>query len=115
MKRVVVTGMAGITALGDSWPAILEGLRARRNVTRRMAEWERFTDMGTKLAAPVPGFETPAHWTRKQLRGMGRVSQLAVRATEMALERAGLLGDPMLKSGSVGVACGSCVGSTPDI
>jgi 3-oxoacyl-[acyl-carrier-protein] synthase II len=115
MKRVVVTGMAGITALGNSWPAILEGLRARRNVTRRMVEWERFTDMGTKLAAPVPGFEAPPHWTRKQLRGMGRVSQLAVRATEMALERAGLLGDPMLKSGSVGVACGSCVGSTPDI
>ena len=46
--------MAGITALGNSWPAILEGLRARRNVTRRMVEWERFTDMGTKLAAPVP-------------------------------------------------------------
>jgi len=107
--------MAGITALGNTWPAILEGLRARRNVTRRMAEWERFTDMGTKLAAPVTGFETPPHWTRKQLRGMGRVSQLAVRATEMALERAGLLGDPLLKSGSMGVACGSCVGSTPDI
>ncbi len=107
--------MAGITALGNSWPEIFEGLRARRNVTRRMVEWERFTDLGTKLAAPVPTFEVPQHWTRKQLRGMGRVSQLAVRATEMALERAGLLGDPLLKSGSVGVACGSCVGSTPDI
>lgn len=115
MKRVVVTGMAGVTALGNTWPEILEGLRARRNVTRRMAEWDRFADMGTKLAAPVPAFEPPAHWTRKQLRGMGRVSQLAVRATEAALERAGLLGDPFLKSGAVGVACGSCVGSTPDI
>lgn len=115
MKRVVVTGMAGVTALGNTWPEISAGLRARRNVTRRMVEWDRFTDMGTKLAAPVPTFEPPAHWTRKQLRGMGRVSQLAVRATEMALERAGLLGDPLLKSGAVGVACGSCVGSTPDI
>src|SRR5262245_12307400 len=104
MKRVVVTGMAGVTALGNTWPEIFAGLRARRNVTRRMLEWDRFTDMGTKLAAPVPTFEPAAHWTRKQLRGMGRVSQLAVRATEMALERAGLLGDPLLKSGSVGVA-----------
>jgi 3-oxoacyl-[acyl-carrier-protein] synthase II len=38
-----------------------------------------------------------------------------VRASEMALEKAGLLDDPLLKSGNVGVACGSCVGSTPDI
>lgn len=115
MKRVVVTGMAGVTALGNTWSEIAAGLRARRNATRRMLEWDRFTDMGTKLAAPVSSFEAPAHWTRKQLRGMGRVSQLAVRATEMALERAGLLGDPLLKTGRMGVACGSCVGSTPDI
>ena len=115
MKRVVVTGMAGITALGSSWPEIFGGLRARRNATRRMVEWERFTDMGTRLAAPVPDFTPPERWTRKQLRGMGRVSQLAVRASEMALEQAGLLNDPLLKSGNVGVACGSCVGSTPDI
>jgi 3-oxoacyl-[acyl-carrier-protein] synthase II len=115
MNRVVVTGMAGVTALGSSWPEILAGLKARRNVIRHMAEWERFADMGTKLAGPVETFRPPAHWTRKQLRGMGRVSQLAVRAAEMALEQAGLLGDPLLKSGQVGVACGSCIGSTPDI
>ena len=115
MKRVVVTGMAGVTALGNTWPEIFAGLRARRNVTRRMAEWDRYTDMGTRLAAPVETFKPPEHWTRKQLRGMGRVSQFAVRAAEMALERAGLLNDSLLKSGRVGVACGSCVGSTPDI
>ncbi len=115
MKRVVVTGMAGVTAFGTNWPEIHDAFRARKNVTQRMQEWERFTDLGTKLAAPVNQFKTPEHWTRKQLRGMGRVSQLAVRAAEMALERAGLQGDPVLKSGRAGVACGSCVGSTPDI
>lgn len=115
MKRVVVTGMAGITALGTSWPEIHEGLRARRNVIRYMSEWERYKDLGTKLAAPVETFRAPEHWTRKQMRGMGRVSQLAVRAAELALEKAGLLGDPVLKSGNAGVACGSCIGSTPDI
>ena len=115
MKRVVVTGMAGVTALGTSWAEIHQGFRARRNVTQRIADWERYTDLGTKLAAPVDSFQPPERWTRKQLRGMGRVSQLAVRAAEMALERAGLMGDAMLKSGRVGVACGSCIGSTPDI
>jgi 3-oxoacyl-[acyl-carrier-protein] synthase II len=107
--------MAGITALGTSWPEIHAGLRARRNVIRYMTEWERYKDLGTKLAAPVETFRAPEHWTRKQMRGMGRVSQLAVRAAELALEKAGLLGNAVLKSGNVGVACGSCVGSTPDI
>jgi 3-oxoacyl-[acyl-carrier-protein] synthase II len=115
MKRVVVTGMAGITALGSSWTEIHARLRARENAVTYLEEWDRFTDLGTKLAAPIRNFEPPEHWTRKHLRGMGRVSQLAVRAAELALTEAGLLGNPLLQSGSAGVACGSCVGSTPDI
>ncbi|HEV7714699.1 MAG TPA: beta-ketoacyl-ACP synthase, partial [Steroidobacteraceae bacterium] len=115
MKRVVITGMAGITALGTSWPEIHSRLRARENVTRYIADWERYEDLNTKLAAPVENFEAPAHWTRKQMRGMGRVSQLAVRAAELALAGAGLAGDAVVRGGRMGVACGSCVGSTPDI
>lgn len=115
MRRVVVTGMGGICALGSRWEDIERGLRARRNTIRRMDEWDRYTDMNTRLAGPVLGFEPPAHWTRKQLRSMGRVSQLAVRAAELALADAGLLGDPIVGSAATGVACGSSVGSTPDI
>jgi len=46
---------------------------------------------------------------------MGRVSLLATRATELALEDAGLLDHPLLKSGDMGVAFGSSVGSTSAI
>jgi 3-oxoacyl-[acyl-carrier-protein] synthase II len=46
---------------------------------------------------------------------MGRVSQMAVRASELALADAGLADDPSIKAGDMGVACGSSVGSTPDI
>jgi 3-oxoacyl-[acyl-carrier-protein] synthase II len=115
MRRVVVTGMAGICALGSDWPTIETGLRAGRNAVRRMPAWERYKNLNTRLAAPIEGFELPDHWNRKQLRSMGRVSQLAVRASELALIDAGLLGDPLLRSGRAGVACGSSVGSTPDI
>jgi len=115
MRRVVVTGMGGVTALGASWAEIEARLRAGHNAVRYMAEWERFSDLGTKLAAPIDCFEPPAHWTRKQLRGMGRVAQLAVRSAELALADAGLLDDPMLRQGAVGVACGSSVGSTPAV
>ena len=115
MRRVVVTGMAGLSALGSDWPTIETAFRARRNAVRRMPAWDHFKDLNTRLAAPIEGFAPPAHWSRKQLRSMGRVSQLAVSAAELALADAGLLGDPLLQSGNVGVACGSSVGSTADI
>jgi len=115
MRRVVVTGMAGICALGADWPTIEAGFRAGRNAVCRMPAWDMFKDMNTRLAAPIAGFEAPGHWNRKQLRSMGRVSQLAVRSAELAFADAGLLGDPVLRSGRTGVACGSSVGSTPDI
>jgi 3-oxoacyl-[acyl-carrier-protein] synthase II len=115
MHRVVVTGVGGICALGSSWSAIEQGLRARRNAIRTMHEWDRYTEMNTRLAGPVLDFAPPEHWTRKQLRSMGRVSQLAVRAAEFAIKDAGLLGNPVISSGATGVACGSSVGSTPDI
>jgi 3-oxoacyl-[acyl-carrier-protein] synthase II len=114
MRRVVVTGMGGVCGLGASWPEILAGLRARRNTIRYMADWDRYTDMNTRLAGPIE-FTPPSHWTRKQLRSMGRVSQLAVRSAEAAIADAGLTGDPVISSGATGVACGSSTGSTPDI
>ena len=114
MRRVVVTGMGGVCGLGSSWPEVLAGLRARRNTIRTMSEWDRYVDMNTRLAGPI-SFTPPAHWTRKQLRSMGRVSQLAVRAAELAVADAGLTGDPVIASGATGVACGSSTGSTPDI
>ena len=115
MHRVVVTGIGGVCALGSDWATIESGLRAGRNAVRVMPEWDRYAEMGTRLGAPIPDFAPPAHWTRKQLRSMGRVSQLAVRSSEFALADAGLLGDATIGDGRLGVACGSSVGSTADI
>jgi 3-oxoacyl-[acyl-carrier-protein] synthase II len=115
MARVVVTGIGGVSALGSDWATIESGLRACRNAVRTMREWDRHTEMGTRLAAPITDFAPPVHWTRKQLRSMGRVSQLAVRASELALADAGLTVDATLRDGRMGVACGSSIGSTADI
>ena len=46
---------------------------------------------------------------------MGRVALMSVRATELALEAAGLQEDPVLGSGQAGIACGSSTGSTAAI
>lgn len=115
MKRVVVTGVGGISPLGRDWPTIQAWLASYRNAVRYMPEWERYPDLNTRLGAPVTDFETPAHWTRKQLRSLGRVSRLCVAAAEDALSDAGLLDDPSIRDGRMGVACGSSTGSTADV
>ena len=114
-RRVVVTGMAGITSLGSDWTSIEANFCANRSGIRRMAEWDRFTELNTRLAGPVDDFSVPPHWTRKQLRSMGRVSRLSVLAAERALADAGLLQDASIRDGRMGVACGSSTGSTEEI
>ena len=115
MKRVVVTGMAGITSLGSDWASIEANFSANRSGIRHMPEWDRFTELNTRLAGPVDDFAVPAHWTRKQLRSMGRVSRLSVKAAEQALLDAGLLDDSCIRDGRMGVACGSSTGSTEEV
>ncbi len=111
-KRVVVTGMGAITALGNSWRDFRKNLENHNSAIRYMDAWEKIKELNTRLAAPVRNFDLPPHYSRKKMRTMGRVSKLAVRASEMALEQAELLNDSVLSSGDVGVSYGSCTGST---
>ena len=112
MRRVVVTGMGGVTSLGQNWETVKAGLLAHRNAVRRMHEWDDIEGLNARLGAPVLDFTLPEHYTRKRIRSMGRVSLLSTRATELALEQAGLIDDPVIKSGRTGIAYGSCTGST---
>ena len=113
MRRVVVTGMGGVTALGDDWATIRANFATGKTGIRTMDEWNRYTGINTRLAAPVLNFSVDERYTRKSLRTMGRVAQLSVYATERALTDAGLIDAPVIKSGRTGVAYGSSYG-TPD-
>lgn len=110
-RRVVVTGAGTISPLGHDWPSVHLRLRECRNAVRHMPDWDIYEGLNTKLAAPAEDFELPAQYNRKTTRSMGRVALMSVRATELALEQAGLLGHPILKSGQVGVSYGSSAGS----
>jgi 3-oxoacyl-[acyl-carrier-protein] synthase II len=115
MPRVVVTGMGGVTALGDSWAEVEKRLRERHNAVQRMTDWDRYEMMHTRLAAPVKHFEAQAYYPRKMTRSMGRVSLLALRATELALQQAGLRNDPQISDGRMGIAYGSSSGSVDPV
>ncbi len=109
MKRVVVTGMAGFSPIGNNWKTIQTRLRKMDTAITRIDDWDKYEGLNTRLGAPVVDFETPGY-SRKQLRSMGRVAQFGVRSSELALQQAGLLDSELLGSGMVGVSYGSSAG-----
>ena len=109
MKRVVVTGMAALTPLGNNWEENALKLKGQVTGIQKMNDWEKYKGLNTQLAAPV-NFSKPPDFTRKQMRGMSRVALLATYTTELALSDAGLLGHKCLKDGQTGVAYGSSSG-----
>ena len=110
-RRVVVTGMAGLTPLGLDWKHVGDAIAAGRSGVELIPELDAIDGLNTRLGARTNEFEVPKHYPRKKLRAMGRVSMLATRATEIALEDAGLLGDPVVSSGRTGISYGSNSGS----
>jgi 3-oxoacyl-[acyl-carrier-protein] synthase II len=110
-KRVVVTGMGAVTSLGSDWQTLSNNLRLGKSGVSFMPEWDRYTELNTRLGGAIRDFVAPAHYTRKQTRSMGRIALMSTRATELALIESGLLDDPVLTSGTVGIAYGSSAGS----
>ncbi len=110
-RRVVVTGMAGISPLGNDWGTLRERLGQYRNAITRMEQWADYEGLNTRLGAPAAPFELTERYHRKATRSMGRVALMATRASELALIDAGLLGHPLVTSGQMGIAFGSSAGT----
>lgn len=111
--RVVVTGMAGLCALGADWTTVREALRSGRSGVTTIPEWETVEGLRTRLGARVTDPLDLVHFGRKKLRGMGRVALLAARAADAALADAKILGDARVSDGTLGLAFGSTSGSPP--
>jgi 3-oxoacyl-[acyl-carrier-protein] synthase II len=111
MKRVVVTGIGALSPLGHDWATASDRLRSLRNVVHVIDEWASYDGLHTRLGAAVQPFELPPHYNRKSTRSMGRCALMGTRSAELALSDAGLLGDPLVTSGRLGIACGSSAGT----
>jgi 3-oxoacyl-[acyl-carrier-protein] synthase II len=111
LKRVVVTGVGAISPLGHDWPSARARLKTLRNVVQHIGEWDAYEGLHTRVGARAQPFDLPAHYNRKTTRSMGRVALMATRASELALLDAGLLGDPLVGSGHMGISYGSSAGT----
>jgi 3-oxoacyl-[acyl-carrier-protein] synthase II len=111
LKRVVVTGMAGISPIGNDWASVRQRLGEYRNAIVRMEDWANYEGLNTQLGGPAAPFELSERFNRKTTRSMGRIALMATRASELALIDAGLIGDPLLSSGRMGISYGSSAGT----
>ena len=109
MRRVVITGIGIVSSLGNSVSAAFERLKTPKNCVKRSEDLATYKGLQTCLWAPS-GYVRPPEYTRKVIRSMSPVSEMALNATEQALAQAGLAGDPVVKGGRLGVAYGSCSG-----
>ena len=116
MRRVVVTGMGAISPLGCDWSSVEAKLRSFTNAVQHMDEWDAYEGLNTRVGVLAAPFELdPVRYNRKNVRSMGRVALMAVRASEIALRQAGLVDDPWIKSGDMGIAYGSSSGTPKSI
>ncbi len=110
-RRVVVTGMAGISPVGNDWQSIRQRLGEYRNAIVRMEEWANYDGLNTQLGAPAASFELSDRFNRKTMRSMGRIALMATRASELALIDSGLIDSPLVTSGQMGISYGSSAGT----
>ena len=109
--RVVVTGMAGISPLGNDWETVSKKLKSYTNAVKRMDDWSQIKGLNSILAAPASAFEAPSdRYNRRTTRSMSRNSIMACLATEWALKDAGLTNADWIHDGDMGIAYGSCAG-----
>jgi 3-oxoacyl-[acyl-carrier-protein] synthase II len=108
--RVVITGMGALTPLGltveDTWAGLLAG---RSGIDR--VDMPELEDCPCQIAGELKNFNPRDYLSLKEIRRMARFSQLAVIATQMALEDAKLELNGTQRE-NVGVVTGTAVGGT---
>jgi 3-oxoacyl-[acyl-carrier-protein] synthase II len=107
--RVVVTGIGVISALGEDLPTFWSNLTAGKSGIRPITRFDA-TDYTSRIAGEVVDFDPNRYMDPKLARKTARFTQMAVAASNMALQDAGLKigenADPL----RTGVFVGSGVG-----
>ncbi|MBP1705212.1 MAG: 3-oxoacyl-(acyl-carrier-protein) synthase [Chloroflexi bacterium] len=107
VRRVVVTGLGLVTALGQGVAATWAGLVAGRSGVRRITGFDTSL-FASRIAAEVPDLDPSGVLDRKDLRRTDRYTQLALVAAREAMDGAGL---PARLEGELALRTGAIVGT----
>ncbi len=106
-RRVVVTGLGAVTAIGSSVATTWTGLCAGTSGVAAV-EGMQIDDLPVRIAAQVLDFDADAYFGRRRARHLDRVTQLALVATAEAIETAKL--DVAAAPERMGVVFGTGIG-----
>ena len=107
-RRVAITGLGAITALGNTRDVTWRRLVTGECGITKIRAWNT-ANYATSIAGEIQEFDPAQHFAGKRLRRLDRCHQLAIVASREALDDAGLredCGDPA----RVGVIVGSSLG-----
>jgi 3-oxoacyl-[acyl-carrier-protein] synthase II len=107
-RRVVVTGVGLVTALGTSTEETWKGLTEGRSGITTITRFDT-TQFSTKIAGEVKNFDPLNYFEKKDVKKMDSFIHYAVAAAEAAMKQAGLTITPEL-SERAGVFIGSGIG-----
>ncbi|NJB86511.1 3-oxoacyl-[acyl-carrier-protein] synthase II [Lewinella marina] len=108
MKRVVITGIGALTAIGNSVPEYLEGLRQGRSGATPITQFdaEKFK---TQFACEVKDWDPTTRVDKREARRQDRYTLMALYTADEALEMAGLLGEDRQTIASVDPDRAGCI------
>jgi 3-oxoacyl-[acyl-carrier-protein] synthase II len=107
-RRVVVTGMGLVCGVGNTAPAVWDGLLAGKSGMAEITAYD-LTGHSVRFAAEVKNFDPHEFVDKKEARKMGRFIHFAMAAAQEAMQHSGLQVTPE-NSEMVGVHIGSGIG-----
>jgi 3-oxoacyl-[acyl-carrier-protein] synthase II len=107
-RRVVITGMGLICALGNTTGEVWQALLAGKSGVSRISGFDA-SNFACQIAAEVKNFDPLQFIEKKEVKKMGRFIHFAMAATEEAMKTSGLQVTPE-NAEAVGVHIGSGIG-----
>lgn len=107
-RRVAITGLGVITALGSQIQEFWDHLLAGDSGIRRITQFDP-TGLPCQIAGEIPDFDATEFISAKETRRMSRVSQVALGAAHRAIADSGLP-SPFPDPERVGVSFGTAIG-----
>ncbi|MEO3945152.1 beta-ketoacyl-ACP synthase II [Gorillibacterium sp. CAU 1737] len=108
-RRVVVTGMGVVTALGHDLETFWSNLLAGKSGVSLIESFD-VSDYSTKIAASIKDFNPEDYFERRDVKRMDRFVQFAGAASKLALQDAGIVIGENADAEMTGVYIGSGIG-----
>lgn len=107
-RRVVVTGIGALTPVGKTAPEFWNGLVSGKSGARSIEHFDT-SDLPTKFAAQIDGYDELNYFDRKEARRLDKVCQYALIAAEESINDSGVNLDSVDKD-RVAVIVGTGIG-----